>query len=119
MAGLLHDLSHTAFSHAVDFLFASEEQNHHEQLKHEFLHRDDIVAALRPLGFRPEEFYDDSVYPLLERPIPWLCADRVDYFFRDAMACGELTAARGIRLRWPDGVTTAAVASEVTGLGRA
>jgi putative N-acetyltransferase (TIGR04045 family) len=33
--------------------------------------------------------------------------------------CGELTAARGIRLRWPDGVTTAAVASEVTGLGRA
>src|SRR5205823_11476012 len=35
VAGLLHDISHTAFSHAVDFVFASEEQNHPEQPKHE------------------------------------------------------------------------------------
>src|SRR5215472_352097 len=55
VAGLLHDISHTAFSHAVDFVFASEEQNHHEQLKHEFLERADIVAGLRPLGFRPSD----------------------------------------------------------------
>jgi HD superfamily phosphohydrolase len=91
VAGLLHDISHTAFSHAVDFLFASEEQNHHEQIKHEFLRRDDIVEALGPLGFTPEEFCDDSVYRLLERPLPWLCADRVDYFFRDGLACDEMT----------------------------
>jgi uncharacterized protein len=91
VAGLLHDISHTAFSHAVDFLFASEEQNHHEQIKHEFLRRKDVVAALRTLGFVPDDFFDDSVYPLLERPIPWLCADRVDYFFRDGLACGEMT----------------------------
>src|SRR3954453_23439431 len=88
VAGLLHDISHTAFSHAVDFIFASEEQNHHEQLKHEFLGRADIVAALGPLGFTPEEFFDDSIYRLLERPLPWLCADRLDYFFRDGLACG-------------------------------
>jgi HD superfamily phosphohydrolase len=91
VAGLLHDISHTAFSHAVDFVFASEEQNHHEQLKHEFLERDDIVAGLRVLGFTPRDFFDDSVYPLLERPIPWLCADRVDYFFRDGLACDVMT----------------------------
>lgn len=34
-------------------------------------------------------------------------------------ACGRLTAEPGIRLRWPDGVTTTAVAPHVTGLGRA
>lgn len=34
-------------------------------------------------------------------------------------ACGQLTADQGVRLRWPDGVTTTAVASGVTGLGRA
>jgi putative N-acetyltransferase (TIGR04045 family) len=34
-------------------------------------------------------------------------------------ACGRLTAGPGVRLRWPDGVTTTAVAPHVTGLGRA
>lgn len=33
--------------------------------------------------------------------------------------CGRLTDERGVRLRWPDGVTTMAVARDVTGLGRA
>jgi hypothetical protein len=88
VAGLLHDISHTAFSHAVDFIFSSEEQDHHEGLKPEFLERPDLVAALRPLGYAPGEFFDDSIYPLLERPLPWLCADRLDYFFRDGLACG-------------------------------
>jgi uncharacterized protein len=91
VAGLLHDISHTAFSHAVDFVYSSEEQNHHERLKHEFLGRPDLVAALKLLGFAPVEFLDDSIYPLLERPLPWLCADRLDYFLRDGVACGVAT----------------------------
>src|SRR4051794_6491487 len=91
VAGLLHDISHTAFSHAVDFVFSSEEQNHHEQIKDEFLHRPDIVSALGSSGFTPEEFRDDSIFPLLEQPLPALCADRVDYFLRDGLACGVMT----------------------------
>ena len=43
------------------------------------------------IGLRPEQFYDDAVYPLLERPLPNLCADRLDYFFRDSLACGVST----------------------------
>ena len=91
IAGLLHDISHTAFSHAVDFVFTSEEQDHHEGLKPEFLGRPDMAAALAKLGFQPEEFYDDSIYPLLEQPLPDLCADRLDYFFRDSLACSVTT----------------------------
>lgn len=91
VAGLLHDISHTAFSHAVDFVIDSEEQDYHERLKPVLLNRPDIVKALRVLGFRPEEFFDDSIYPLLERPLPWLCADRVDYFLRDSLACSVST----------------------------
>src|SRR3954447_4066710 len=97
VAGILHDISHTAFSHAVDFVFASEEQDHHEGLKPEFLRRPDIAAALAAMGFRPEEFFDDSIYPLLERPLPELCADRLDYFFRDSLACSVTTAEQGAR----------------------
>lgn len=88
VAGLLHDISHTAFSHAIDFLYTSEEQDHHEALKPRLLHNPDIMTALRAMGFEPEDFYDDSIYPLLERPLPWLCADRLDYFLRDSIACG-------------------------------
>lgn len=33
--------------------------------------------------------------------------------------CGRLTAAPGVRLRWPDGVTTTAISAAVTGLGPA
>ncbi len=91
VAGLLHDISHTAFSHAVDFIETSDEQDHHESLKPEFLGRKDIASALAALGFRPRDFYDDSVFPLLERPIPWLCADRIDYFLRDSLTCGVTT----------------------------
>lgn len=98
LAGLLHDISHTAFSHAVDFIIASEEQDHHEELKPLFLNRPDLATALAAMGRRPEEFYDDSVFPLLERPIPWLCADRLDYFLRDGLACGVLNSNDAARI---------------------
>ena len=98
IAGLLHDLSHTAFSHAVDFLYTSEEQNHHEGLKPEFLRRPDIKSAIEELGFSPSDFDDDSIYPLLERPLPWLCADRLDYFLRDGLACGVLARSEVARI---------------------
>jgi HD superfamily phosphohydrolase len=91
VAGLLHDISHTAFSHAVDFVYESEEQDHHEEIKAEFLHRPDLARALAALGYRPDQFEDDSIYGLLERPLPALCADRIDYFLRDGLTCGVLS----------------------------
>ncbi len=91
VAGLLHDISHTAFSHAVDFLVSSVEQDHHERLKPLMLDRPDVARALAGVGYAPAEFYDDSIYPLLEQPLPWLCADRLDYFLRDGMACGVVS----------------------------
>src|SRR5262249_7497130 len=93
VAGLLHDISHTAFSHAVDFVVDSDEQDHHERLKPAFLNRPDLASALNRMGVQAEDFYDDSIYPILERPLPWLCADRLDYFLRDSLACGTSNAA--------------------------
>ncbi len=98
VAGLLHDISHTAFSHAVDFIISSVEQDHHEQLKPLMLDRSDLAGALGGLGYTPAEFYDDSIYPLLEQPLPWLCADRLDYFLRDGIACGAVSRTAADRI---------------------
>ncbi|MCU1406892.1 MAG: synthase [Glaciihabitans sp.] len=46
-------------------------------------------------------------------------ASRMDSPLTSTAECGELTMARGVRLRWPDGETTEAVSGTVTGLGRA
>jgi hypothetical protein len=91
VAGLLHDISHTAFSHAVDFIYTSHEQDHHEELKPMMLDRSDISRAIAQLGYSPTDFYDDAIYPLLEQPIPLLCADRLDYFLRDGLTCGVVS----------------------------
>lgn len=98
VAGLLHDISHTAFSHAVDFLFTSAEQDHHESLKPIMLNRPDVAGALKRMGYAPEDFYDDTRYPILERPLPLLCADRLDYFLRDGTACGVVSGADALMI---------------------
>jgi hypothetical protein len=98
VAGLVHDISHTAFSHAVDFLVTSHEQDHHESLKPVMLNRPDLSGWLEKLGYEPTDFYDDSRYPLLERPLPWLCADRLDYFLRDGLACRVLNQSKVARI---------------------
>jgi hypothetical protein len=98
VAGLLHDISHTAFSHAVDFVYSSVEQAHHETLKPLMLERPDVATVLARMGLEPEMFFDDSIYPLLEQPLPALCADRVDYFLRDGMACGVVSVEFATRI---------------------
>lgn len=118
VAGLLHDISHTAFSHAVDFVYASEEQDHHEQLKPRILHRPDLAGPLKALGYEPEDFYDDSVFPLLERPLPWLCADRLDYFLRDSLAGGISTPASVARVLAHLTVVDGRIAFDEPGIAR-
>jgi HD superfamily phosphohydrolase len=98
VAGLLHDISHTAFSHVADIVYYSPEQAFHEDLKAEFLNRPDLRAALGSLGYKVQDFLSDEPYPLLEQPLPALCADRIDYSLRDAVTMGEISipAARAI-----------------------
>jgi hypothetical protein len=92
VAGLLHDISHTAFSHVIDIVFFSAEQNLHEQIKDEFLARPDLKYALAELGYRVEDVSDEESFTILEQPLPALCADRIDYSLRDAVTVGLIPA---------------------------
>lgn len=86
IAALLHDVSHTAFSHVIDYVFDNHDsQNYHEQFKEQYIGGSDLPAILNQYGYDWRDFIDEEKYSLLEQSLPDLCADRLDYFFRDAL----------------------------------
>lgn len=89
IAGLLHDVPHTAFSHLVDFVFETEDHEYHERFMEEVIYESMIPEILEKYGYETENILDESRYKLLERDLPALCADRIDYFLRDTTVARE------------------------------
>ncbi|MDE3840981.1 hypothetical protein C0966_17080 (plasmid) [Bacillus methanolicus] len=83
IAGLLHDISHTAFSHVIDFVLGNAEQDFHEQIFEETLMSSEIPSVLKKHGIKLESILPIEKWTLLEQPLPLLCADRIDYTLRD------------------------------------
>src|SRR6266568_5184974 len=50
VAGLLHDVPHTAFSHTVDIVFPSAEYDYHERFQQQVVMRSEIPAILARHG---------------------------------------------------------------------
>jgi HD superfamily phosphohydrolase len=93
IAALLHDISHTAFSHVIDYVFDSRvSQSYHDEKKADYVAHTDIPAILARHGYDWREAVHEEYFPLLEQPAPRLCADRLDYFLRDSKDLGLATA---------------------------
>lgn len=89
IGALLHDVSHTAFSHVIDYVFDDHlGQSFHDEEKENFVATTDIPAVLAAHGYDWHDFVDETKFPLLEQPSPRLCADRLDYFLRDSTDLG-------------------------------
>jgi uncharacterized protein len=91
VAGLLHDVPHTAFSHTVDIVFPSDEHNFHERFQHDVIMGSDIPEILAKYGVSLRAALEPDDFPLLEQPLPDLCADRLDYSLRDLQQSERLT----------------------------
>ncbi len=83
-AGLLHDVSHTAFSHIADLVFGHFEKEDFQDINHEkILMNSEIPLILKKHGFDAKRIVNLENYSLLESQAPNLCADRLDYSLRE------------------------------------
>jgi len=84
IAGLLHDISHTVFSHAIDFLFNRfTKHDYHEKFHRKIILNSNIPLIIEKHAIDINEVLDEKRFTLLEKELSDLCADRIDYFLRD------------------------------------
>lgn len=83
IAGLLHDVPHTAFSHVIDYVFNNKDHEFHERFHEQIIKNSEIPEILKKYNFDFGRLLDENNFPLLERKLPDLCADRIDYALRD------------------------------------
>ena len=83
-AGLIHDVSHTAFSHLVDWVIGNrEKEDYQDKNLQRIVSLSAIPEILQRYGLNLEKVIDIKQYSLLEKPAPNLCADRIDYALRE------------------------------------
>ncbi|MDD4290138.1 MAG: HD domain-containing protein [Patescibacteria group bacterium] len=97
IAGLIHDVSHSAFSHCIDYVlnFGSQKNHdHQDNIFEDFVRKSEIPEILKKYNFNLEYILNDKNFPLKERELPDLCADRIDYSLRTAISTKEIPNAK-------------------------
>jgi HD superfamily phosphohydrolase len=90
VAGLLHDAPHTAFSHVSDIVFGDASQTFHEKFHEKVIFESEIPKILKRNGISVWSLLDKEAFRLEDRALPDLCADRIDYCFRDCVTDKQL-----------------------------
>lgn len=84
VAALLHDVSHTAFSHVIDYAYRGDKHEFADKRLNRFVRTGEIAQILIKYGLDPNKVIDKTLYPMLNIDLPDLSVDRLDYSFRDA-----------------------------------
>ncbi len=85
-AGLVHDVSHTAFSHVVDWVVGDPAKEDYQDTTFlEFLKNSSLKGIFDRYCINYRDIGNLSNFSLLERELPELCADRFDYTVREML----------------------------------
>ncbi|MEX2438053.1 MAG: HD domain-containing protein [Candidatus Babeliales bacterium] len=82
IAGLLHDVSHTAFSHVAEIVFdhSATDHSYQDSIHEWFLEQTEIPAILKQFNMSIEDvFHKSGSHRMLEQDLPNICADRLEY----------------------------------------
>src|SRR3989339_1947776 len=70
IAGLLHDVPHTAFSHVIDFVFENKDHEFHEKFHEDIIKNSEIPDILKKYNFDLSRILNEKNFPILERKLP-------------------------------------------------
>lgn len=94
IAALLHDVSHTAFSHSGDFLLKKDLRgdSYQDDIHYRFLDNSAIKNILKKYNLTTADVcHKNPEFKILDRPVPELCADRIEYNLYGSYIEGILT----------------------------
>lgn len=88
IAGLLHDVSTTVFSHVSDFRKgdALTQTSTEEPTTKMILSDSALCKLLKSDGIEPKDVVDYHIYPIADNEIPSLSADRLEYMYPSGVA---------------------------------
>lgn len=98
-AGLLQDVSHTAFSHTMDYVFGDREEAFHERIFEEVVASSDLPAVLAKHDLSLKTLFRSENMSLVDVSAPLLCADRIDYTLRDLTRFGHINRESAVEFR--------------------
>lgn len=101
IAGLLHDVSHTVFSHVGDYVFQDQYpgDSYQDDIHLWYLKECGIDKILTEYGIDVETVdHKRDDFSALDRPLPYLCADRIEYNLQGGLLRGLLSRAEFDRI---------------------
>lgn len=88
IAGLLHDVSHTVFSHVGDWIFKhhSHLSSYQDDVHAWYLQQSGLGSVLNKYGYTIESvLHKKGDFKALEQDLPDICADRLEYNLQGAV----------------------------------